>query len=462
MSVASPPSEKTPAGDRRPRPGDADFDAIYDAVMATDRGRWFLFEYARRNREADTAMVLAAIDRLMAAARVDAEARVTAARSSPDPERLRNELADMANVIARTRAEMAAADAANPDGDRSSTGEHGEPLDVLVRSSERTTSHILAAASQIQEMAWALREQGTDAEVCDRLDGHATTIYAACSLDALNGQRTRKVIHVQRYLEARIQAMASLWDAVPQGAKPVSDDPAAAEPVQGKPTLDEPTAGESSAEMPTPDESAPDKSVFDESVPAKPVSDESVPATPVPDESVPDEPVPDEPVPDASLPGPVADAEPRRADAMPASQDATASDQDWVIADLRAFAANIAQSRHDDAALAPEALALEALAPEALALEAPAPEEPALEEPAPKAPAPEALKLLLVAEPPAIAAAMPAVQAAPQPIAAAPQLAGLRRAPRPETPHAARIDIAEELFADVMALSEAERIALFS
>jgi hypothetical protein len=43
---------------------DLDFDTIEAAVMETGRGRWFLKEYARRNRNADTLAVLAALERL--------------------------------------------------------------------------------------------------------------------------------------------------------------------------------------------------------------------------------------------------------------------------------------------------------------------------------------------------------------------------------------------------------------
>jgi hypothetical protein len=44
--------------------GDLDFDTIEAAVMETARGRWFLKEYARRNRNADTLAVLEALYRL--------------------------------------------------------------------------------------------------------------------------------------------------------------------------------------------------------------------------------------------------------------------------------------------------------------------------------------------------------------------------------------------------------------
>src|SRR5262245_3670566 len=43
---------------------DADYEAIEAAVMETARGRTFLAEYARRRRQADTTIVLAAIEQL--------------------------------------------------------------------------------------------------------------------------------------------------------------------------------------------------------------------------------------------------------------------------------------------------------------------------------------------------------------------------------------------------------------
>ncbi|MFC5068247.1 hypothetical protein [Flaviflagellibacter deserti] len=43
---------------------DEDYEAIEAAVMDTARGRWFLAEFARRNRNADTALLLDAIERI--------------------------------------------------------------------------------------------------------------------------------------------------------------------------------------------------------------------------------------------------------------------------------------------------------------------------------------------------------------------------------------------------------------
>src|ERR1700761_3053548 len=54
----------SPISARPAQPGEADYEAIRDAFMETSRGRWFLGEYAKRNRNADTSMVLDAVARI--------------------------------------------------------------------------------------------------------------------------------------------------------------------------------------------------------------------------------------------------------------------------------------------------------------------------------------------------------------------------------------------------------------
>ncbi|HAO43427.1 MAG TPA: hypothetical protein DHH36_09270, partial [Afipia sp.] len=54
----------SPISARAASPTDADFEAIREAFLETARGRWFLDEYTRRNRNADTAMVLEAVARI--------------------------------------------------------------------------------------------------------------------------------------------------------------------------------------------------------------------------------------------------------------------------------------------------------------------------------------------------------------------------------------------------------------
>jgi len=54
----------SPISARATLPSEEDYDAISEAFMETSRGRWFLGEYAKRNRNADTRMVLDAVARI--------------------------------------------------------------------------------------------------------------------------------------------------------------------------------------------------------------------------------------------------------------------------------------------------------------------------------------------------------------------------------------------------------------
>jgi hypothetical protein len=54
----------SPITARPVQPGEEDYHAISEAFMETARGRWFLTEYAKRNRNADTRLVLDAVARL--------------------------------------------------------------------------------------------------------------------------------------------------------------------------------------------------------------------------------------------------------------------------------------------------------------------------------------------------------------------------------------------------------------
>lgn len=73
-----------------------DFETIEAAVMETERGRWFLAEFARRRRAEDTARILAAIDRLEERA---AQSDAAQARARLDADRAVSLLGDLASLL---------------------------------------------------------------------------------------------------------------------------------------------------------------------------------------------------------------------------------------------------------------------------------------------------------------------------------------------------------------------------
>jgi hypothetical protein len=184
-------------------PADADYDALCEALMASARGRWFLQEYAKRNRNADTLVVLDAIARVEAVVRGDQAHHAT--------QDVRIELLEMARTIAQTRADVAEA----------------SPAPAAEVASDPTATDIFAAAGRLQEVAWTMRERGLDMAMCDQIADLSSAILSASSLRNPNDGRAQKLGEVLRSLERRIDAMLSTASKPP--ASDGSDDRPAVE-----------------------------------------------------------------------------------------------------------------------------------------------------------------------------------------------------------------------------------------
>lgn len=83
MSMASLPVQRCPESYMTPK----DYEAIEGAVMETVRGRWFLMEFARRNRAQELGQMRDALSRLekavLARSEAHAEPAVPAAELTP-------------------------------------------------------------------------------------------------------------------------------------------------------------------------------------------------------------------------------------------------------------------------------------------------------------------------------------------------------------------------------------------
>jgi chemotaxis protein CheZ len=183
---------------------ETDYDAIEAAVKETARGRWFLEEFAQRNRHADTKLVLDAIQRLQRSV-LGAESAPAAAPQIPE---IRAELHEVEQTAERTRKALAEIDAAHQrDGDL------GNELDLVVAASAQAISGVLSDADRISEISTTMRAQGVAEYVCDQLDGLSEHINTACAFQDLTGQRTQKVVIALRLLEARVHELVKLWQA---------------------------------------------------------------------------------------------------------------------------------------------------------------------------------------------------------------------------------------------------------
>src|ERR1700686_4187745 len=91
----------SPISARASLPGEEDYEAISHAFMETSRGRWFLGEYAKRNRNADTRMVLDAVARI--------EQTIAAERQPAAEDRLPEALAAIRLAVEAAQTAAAAA-----------------------------------------------------------------------------------------------------------------------------------------------------------------------------------------------------------------------------------------------------------------------------------------------------------------------------------------------------------------
>jgi chemotaxis protein CheZ len=200
---ASDTTDLAPAAQSGSPISDADYEAIAAAVMETERGRWFLKEYARRNRNSDTQTVLNALERL--------EDRISVAADSNGDTSvalISHNVIDLAEAITQVKREVQELGGNGDEKDHfnSATVE----LEAIVTQTETATGEILEAAEKIQEVLWILREEGANETQCDIIESKIIDVYTACSFQDLTGQRSSKVVRLVGYVEKRVSAMMEI------------------------------------------------------------------------------------------------------------------------------------------------------------------------------------------------------------------------------------------------------------
>ena len=150
----------SPISARAAMPGEADYDAISAAFMETSRGRWFLSEYAKRNRNADTSMVLDAVARI--------EANLAAQKDAAPEHALAEALAAIREAVDEARAAASAA--------------------LGGAAVDESLAPIRGGAQVIRETLLRLREIGVGGRIYDLMDSQVSAIEAGCrqiaSIDA--------------------------------------------------------------------------------------------------------------------------------------------------------------------------------------------------------------------------------------------------------------------------------------
>jgi hypothetical protein len=226
----------SPISARASMPREEDYEAISEAFMETSRGRWFLGEYAKRNRNADTHMVLDAVARI--------EHSLAAQKQAVPDSGLADALAAIRGALDEARANAAAA------------------LDGLAL--DENLAPVRRGARVIREISWRWREIGADGRICDLLDSQVSAIEAACGQLA-SASPTAALSAAFDLIAERIAGSGDGDGAAPPAAEAATAAPSSAPAVEMS-AVEMPAA----ASQPVQAETAADRAETAISVPATP------------------------------------------------------------------------------------------------------------------------------------------------------------------------------------------------
>ena len=191
----------SPISARANLPGEEDYEAICHAFMETSRGRWFLGEYAKRNRNADTRMVLDAVARI--------EQTVATQKQAASDSRLAEALAAIRRAVYEARGAAAAA--------------------VQNLGLEENLAPVRKGTRIIKEISWRWREIGADSRICDLLDSQVAAIDDACGQIASTNPQDA-LIAAFDLIKARIAALEDRDTAAPPAAEDTAPPSSSAAP----------------------------------------------------------------------------------------------------------------------------------------------------------------------------------------------------------------------------------------
>ncbi|WP_108513467.1 hypothetical protein [Bradyrhizobium algeriense] len=165
----------SPISARATLPREEDYAAIAEAFMETSRGRWFLTEYAKRNRNADTRMVLDAVARIEQSLTAQREENLEREASLQREEGLSaQQAAEAVAAAAAAQERLTEALAAIRSSVEAAEESAVEALDSLAL--EQRLAPVRKGARVLREIAWRLREIGNDGRICDLIDSQVTVI----------------------------------------------------------------------------------------------------------------------------------------------------------------------------------------------------------------------------------------------------------------------------------------------
>lgn len=176
------------------------YEALESAVMESARGRWFLAEYARRHRAADTMMLLDALRKLENAA---------AATSRPSPD-----IVDLATAIKTVRSEIAAINNDRlPDGGRVSADQR--LYSRIADDARSATSELAKRSISLHVIAGGLKASTVEEEHVEAVEANARSLETLSWSQEVLSQRIAKAMGLLSHIDEALNGSTGNIEDVP-------------------------------------------------------------------------------------------------------------------------------------------------------------------------------------------------------------------------------------------------------
>ena len=166
-----------------------DFQALEETLLASERGRWFLVEHARRRSRLETRSLITSLERLE---------RFVDDRSSAG-DAVARELEGITAALIQMTQEIVG----RPD-----PADRKDPFGRIMLEAEQASGLITDAGARVDKIADALERGGVEREVADALRAQCEVVREAMTVHVANARRVKALAEILIYARRRLAALA--------------------------------------------------------------------------------------------------------------------------------------------------------------------------------------------------------------------------------------------------------------
>jgi hypothetical protein len=174
------------------------YEALESAVMESARGRWFLAEYARRNRAADTMMLLDALKKLE---NVASASSVKADKPQPDIEQLASAIKTARSEIASTHNDLL------PDGGYLPSD--AALYDRIALDARLASSEIAKRSMSLRVIAGGLKAATVEEEHVEAVEANASSLETLSWSQEVLSERIAKAMGLLSHIDEALTGFAA-------------------------------------------------------------------------------------------------------------------------------------------------------------------------------------------------------------------------------------------------------------